>query len=121
MAFWRTIDPDIKKRKDSDDKPGQHILNMVNFADGKWVVEANHGLRKDMEDKVLLFPFFDSVSLGLAFEDDRDKGRIVYDNSAGKDIQLYDTLEDCVMEIEELKDELASTVHTLTGLWRQVS
>lgn len=115
VAFWRTIDPDIKKRKDSDDKPGQHILNMVNFADGKWVVEANHGLRKDMEDKVLLFPFFDSVSLGLAFEDDRDKGRIVYDNSAGKDIQLYDTLEDCVMEIEELKDELASIVHTLTG------
>jgi len=115
VAFWRTIDPDIKKRKDSDDKPGKHILNMVNFADGKWVVEANHGLRKDMEDKVLLFPFFDSVSLGLAFEDDRDKGRIVYDNSAGKDIQLYDTLEDCVMEIEELKDELASIVHTLTG------
>lgn len=115
VPFWRTIDPDPKKRKDSDDKPGEHNLAMINFADGKWVIEANHGLRKDMEDKVLLFPFFDSVSVGLAFEDDREKGRIIYDPSAGKDIQLYDTLEDCVMEIEELKDELSSIVHTLTN------
>jgi hypothetical protein len=29
--------------------------------------------------------------------------------------KLYDTLEDCMLEIEELKDELATIVHTQTG------
>ena len=104
--IYRVIEPN--KSKDTDDKRGEHILQMVNFADGNWVLEANHGLRKDMEDKVLLFPFFDPVSITLAEEEDIAAGR-------KEDlINLYDTLEDCVMDIEELKDELASIVHTQT-------
>ena len=108
--IYRVIDPN--KSKDTDDKKGDHVLQMINFADANWVAEANHGLRKDFEDKVLLLPFFDPVSITLAEEEDIATGR--------KDdgINLYDTLEDCVMDIEELKDELASIVHTQTSSGR---
>ena len=71
--IYRVIEPN--KSKDTDDKRGEHILQMVNFADGNWVLEANHGLRKDMEDKVLLFPFFDPVSITLSEEEDIAAGR----------------------------------------------
>ena len=91
------------KEKPTDDKQGLHILQMVNFADGKWTSEANHGMRKDMEDKVLLFPEFDPIIIGMAIEEDKAAKR------------LYDTLEDCYLEIEELKNELTSIVHTQTG------
>jgi hypothetical protein len=80
------------------------------------VRDANHGLRKDMEDKVLLFPYFDPVELAaLAHEDDKAANRVKVDPSDASVEKLYDTLEDCVLEIEELKDELATIVHTQTG------
>ncbi len=102
LAILPIIDKDDPK--ETDGMPGLHILEMVNFADAKYTSAANHGMRKDMEDKILLFPFFDPLSIGFAMEEDKAKGR------------KYDTLEDCVMEIEELKDELATIVHTQTGL-----
>jgi hypothetical protein len=113
MPLWREIDPDPKKYKDSDNKPGLHIIRMINFADGKWIVDSNHGLRKDLEDKVLLLPAFDTAALGLAYEEDKASGRIVLED--GEEVSLYDTLEDAVVDIEELKDELASIVHTATS------
>ena len=91
VALWPIIDED--KEKDTDGEPGLHVLEMIQFAKSDWVVEANHGMRKDFEDKALLFPYFDSATIGLAISDDKIKDR------------KYDTLEDCVMEIEELKDE----------------
>ncbi len=99
--IWRVIDPE--KEFWSDDMQGLHILEMINFSDSKWVSEANHGMRKDFEDKALLFPEYDSISLGLAAEED------------GKLKRIYDTLEDCATEIEELKDELTTIVMTPTG------
>jgi hypothetical protein len=93
MPIWPTIDRD--KPKPSDNERGLHILEMCQFAKYEWLSEANHGLRKDFEDKFLLFPVFDSVSLGISNAEDAIKGRI------------YDTLENCVMEIEQLKDELS--------------
>tara|TARA_A100001201_G_scaffold143348_1_gene144618 strand:+ start:1970 stop:4015 length:2046 start_codon:yes stop_codon:yes gene_type:complete len=92
-----------KENKPTDKEPGLHILHMVNFAKADWISEANHGMRKDFEDKVLLFPHFDSWSLGEA---------AVVDSASDR---VYDTLEDCVMEIEELKDELATIEHSQTG------
>lgn len=100
--LWRVIDEEDPK--DSDRYEGLHILHFANFASADWVKEANHGLRKDFEDKTLLFPFFDSISLMEAASLDKENNR------------LYDTLEDCVMEIEELKDELATIVHSQTGI-----
>ncbi|MDC0297288.1 hypothetical protein OAK92_01810 [Crocinitomicaceae bacterium] len=68
LAIWPVIDED--KPKDTDDHRGLHILEMCQFAKYDWLAEANHGMRKDFEDKVLLFPMFDSISLGIANVED---------------------------------------------------
>ena len=104
VAIWPVIE---EKAKDTDDHSGLHILKLCQFARADWLAEANHGLRKDFEDKVLLFPFFDSASIGLSIEHDKVSGR------------KYDTLEDCVMEIEELKDELSMIIMTQTTTGRE--
>jgi len=100
LAIWPVIDDG--KPKDTDDERGLHILEMCQFSKYDWLAEANHGMRKDFEDKVLLFPMFDTVSLGIANAEDGLKGRV------------YDTLEQCVMEIEDMKDELAMIAITST-------
>ena len=100
LPIWPTIDEN--KEKDTDGEAGLHIVEMVQFAKSDWVSEANHGLRKDFEDKTVLFPYFDSATLGLAISDDKLTNK------------LYDTLEDCIMEIEELKDELSMIIMTQT-------
>ena len=104
VAIWPVIE---EKEKDTDGHSGLHILRLCQFARADWLAEANHGLRKDFEDKILLFPFFDSASIGLSIEHDKVSGR------------KYDTLEDCVMEIEELKDELSMIVMTQTVTGRE--
>ena len=85
QKIWPVIDYD--KPKDTDDEPGLHILRMCQFAKYDWLAEANHGLRKDFEDKLVLFPDFDSVSLGISAEEDnidrkniRYTGRLCYGN-----------------------------------------
>lgn len=110
------------EERDTDHMAGDHILEIINFADATWVRGANHGMRKDFEDKALLFPEFDSALLGLAIEDDKMSGRVTVDNDERVQSRyredgcgMYDTLEDAIMEIEELKDELATIVHTQTG------
>ena len=104
LPIWPTIDEN--KEKDTDDNRGLHILEMCQFAKYDWLSEANHGMRKDFEDKALLFPMFDSVSLGIANAEDGLKGRV------------YDTLEQCVLEIEDLKDELTMIQITQTASGR---
>lgn len=92
VPLWPIIEEG--REKPTDGEAGLHIVELVNFAKADWVSEANHGMRKDFEDKTLLFPKFDPVVLALSAEQDFNSNR------------LYDTLEDCVMEIEELKNEL---------------
>lgn len=105
--IWPIIDYD--KPKDTDDQQGLHIIELVQFAKADWTSQANHGLRKDLEDKVLLFPRFDNLTLGLALD------------AEGKDIMgsnlenLYDSLSECILEIEELKNELTTIVMTQTS------
>lgn len=107
QLIWPVVDYD--KPKDTDSQVGEHILELVQFAKADWVAQANHGLRKDFEDKVTIFPRFDSLSIGLALE------------SEGKDIleadlnPLYDSLSECIVEIEELKNELTTIVMTQTS------
>ena len=101
LPIWPTIDDN--KPKDTDGERGLHILEMCQFAKHDWLAEANHGMRKDFEDKVLLFPFFDSISLGLSSTEDMLKNR------------MYDTLEECILEIEEVKDELSMIQMTQTS------
>jgi hypothetical protein len=95
-----------EKDKATDRNPGLHIIHAIQFANQKFIGEANHGLRQDLENRVLLFPKFDTASIALAIEDDKMMRR------------EYDTLEDVVMEIEELKDELATITHTQTAQGR---
>lgn len=104
VAIWPTID---EKPKDTDDERGLHIIRVCQFAKADWLAEANHGMRKDFEDKLLLFPFFDSASIGMSIEEDKILGR------------KYNTLEDCVLEIEELKDELSMIILSVTGNGRE--
>ena len=105
--IWPVID--MNKFKDTDDQPGLHILELVQFARADWTAQANHGLRKDLEDKVLLFPRFDQVTLALAL-DRENKDIMTADLS-----NLYDSESECVLEIEELKNELTTIVMTQTS------
>ena len=105
--IWPVINYD--KTRDTDSQSGLHILELVQFARADWTAQANHGLRKDFEDKLLLFPRFDNLTLGLALDQE------------GKDIMstdltaLYDSLSECILEIEELKNELTTIVMTQTS------
>lgn len=109
--IWPIIDYDRNKVKDTDAQAGLHILELVQFAKADWTSYANHGLRKDLEDKALLFPRFDNLTLGLALDSEGQ------DILTGELDNLHDNLSECILEIEELKNELTTIVmtHTSTG------
>jgi len=105
--IWPVID--YNKARDTDDQAGLHMLELVQFAKADWTAQANHGLRKDLEDKVLLFPRFDSLTLGLALD---KEGKDIL----GSDLNpIYDSLSECILEIEDLKSELTTIVMTQTS------
>jgi hypothetical protein len=105
--IWPVID--YNKPKETDNQPGLHILELVQFAKADWTSQANHGLRKDFEDKVLLFPRFDSLTLGLALD---KEGKDIVESDLNP---IYDSLSECILEIEELKNELTTIVMTQTS------
>lgn len=107
VLIWPKID--LEKSKDTDNQPGLHILEMIQFAKAEWTSQANHGLRKDLEDKILLFPNFDNLTLGLAME---AEGKSIVESELNP---LYDSLSECILEIEELKSELTTIVMTQTS------
>ena len=107
QAIWPIID--YNKAKETDHQVGLHILELVQFARADWVAQANHGLRKDFEDKIILFPRFDSLSIGLALE---NEGKNILEADLNP---LYDSFSECLVEIEELKNELTTIVMTQTG------
>lgn len=108
LPIWPVID--YNKEKDTDDNTGLHILELVQFAKADWTAQANHGLRKDFEDRTLLFPRFDSLSLGLAMS---EEGKDILETDLNT--ALYDNLSECILEIEELKNELTTIVMTQTS------
>ncbi len=107
--IWEVINRD--KPKDSDNWAGLHILELVNFADAKWVADANHGLKKDFETKSVLFPLFDSLAISYAYSEDMASSNRKPEDDEER---VFDTLEDCVFEIESLKEELTTIVHSKT-------
>jgi hypothetical protein len=106
IPYWEIIDKEDPKP--SDKEAGLHIIEMVNFADADYTSGANHGLRKAMESLALLFPRFDNFSLGIASEMD-----VFNQNKPG-----VDSLEDCIFDIEELKNELSNIVQLQTPTGR---
>jgi hypothetical protein len=105
--IWPVID--YNKTKDTDNQPGLHIIELVQFARADWTAQANHGLRKDFEDKILLFPRFDNLTLGLALD---QEGKDILESDINP---IYDSLSECIIEIEELKNELTTIVMTSTS------
>lgn len=101
------IDPE--KPSDTDGKVGLHIVEIVQFARAEWTAQANHGLKKDMEDKSVLFPDFNPIDLAVMLQKDKEA------EERGSSIRLYDNFEDCIMEIEELKNELSTIVKIITS------
>jgi intein/homing endonuclease len=100
---------DRGKERPTDDEQGLHIVELVNFASADYTSMANHGLKQDMGDKLLLFPFIDTLALG-------SEDLLRYDEDKKKDDDFL--LDDCYKEIEELKNELTSIVHTTTATGR---
>lgn len=85
-----------------DEEQGLHIIEMVSMSNAQYVTEANHGLRKDMMHKMLLFPYADALTLEMAGQIDlREEDKV-------------DTLENNILEIEKLKEELSTIVHSTT-------
>lgn len=107
QLIWPIINYD--KSRDTDNQPGLHILELVQFAKADWTSQANHGLRKDLEDKTILFPRFDSLTLGLALD---KEGKDILESELSP---IYDSLSECILEIEELKNELTTIVMTQTS------
>jgi hypothetical protein len=91
--IWPIIKEDSPQP--TDDYPGPHIIYPVQFANAKWTAEANQGMRKDLEDKKLIFPAFDAVSL------------VEIDGAC-------DSLEEVMFEVEEIKSEMIMIVMTVT-------
>lgn len=112
IPYWEIIDKE--EPKSSDKEAGLHIIEMVNFADAEYTSSANHGVRKAMESYALLFPRYDNLSLGLAAEIDVQR----FGDKAGEEMEVDGSLEGCLYEIEELKNELSLIVQTQTPTGR---
>lgn len=94
---FEIVDPE--KPKPSDVEKGIHNLELI-IPSQELNSEANHGMLKDLQEKNLLFPMFDTIELAKAVE--LDKANEI----------LFDTYEDLVQEIEELKNEMTTIVVT---------
>lgn len=95
--------PDPEDPKFEDMKDGIHILQLL-VPTGDINSEANHGMLKDFQDKVLLFPMFDTIEMAKALEMDKLNNI------------RFDTYERLVQEIEELKNEIATIVCTPSSI-----
>lgn len=109
-AILPIIEP-TEDPKDTDFLPGEHILHIIKFT-SDWITQANHALKKDMETRDIIFPFHDSVSYIEA-----EFYSPVFVQAENATSFLYDTLEDCMSEIEDLKNELSiiTISETATG------
>lgn len=95
--IWPLIDP--SKTQDTDKEAGLHIILPVQFSNGSWTETANHALKSDIENKICVFPFFDSVELAYA-------------STVDDEFSTDDPLEEAMLEIEDLKTELTTIIIT---------
>ncbi len=88
----------------TDTEPGMHILHYVK-ATTEWNSQANHQMKADLENKRLLFPKFDVMSIDIAQAEDKIEG------------MHFDNMEDNTLNVEELKNELTNIIisATVTG------
>lgn len=80
---------------------GLYILKMINFQSDQWRKESHHGLKKDLSDKKVLFPKFDSLAVA-------ENEYLDFDNLK------YEDVESLYLEIEQLKYEMTIIKHDST-------
>lgn len=106
------IDP-TEKPQDTDFMEGEHIIHIIKPT-AEWNTEANHSLKRDMETRDIIFPMHDEISYVEAeFYDP------IFVQKLGESSVLYDTLEDCMSEIEDLKNELSTITITETSTGKE--
>ncbi|UCG02438.1 MAG: hypothetical protein JSW11_00300 [Candidatus Heimdallarchaeota archaeon] len=96
FPIYEIIEQDIVKPTDGL-VDGRHILHLI-AQSSEFNRIANIVLHKNLETRTLLFPAFDSVKMYSAIEIEKASGII------------FDTYEDNVLNIEELKNEM-TTIH----------
>lgn len=84
---------------------GHRILKMVEFSSTEWRKTAHYNLRKDLIDKILLFPAYDEVEVALAGADRGGDDKAI----------AFDDMEDCYSEILECKTEMMMVKHSQTS------
>lgn len=104
LPIFEEINPEDPKPTDAED--GLHILRLL-VPTAEINADANHGMLKDLQEKVLLFPLFDTIELAKAIETDNINS---FDT---------DTYEDLLSEIEELKTEMTLIVQTSTATGKE--
>lgn len=107
--------------KDTDALPGEHIIKLVKFQDYQWVSTANHTMKRDLENKNLLFPQYDPYAI-VASEELAGKNTGFERLKNVKFLEgetLEDTIEAMHDEIEMLKKEMTSIVRTETAGGRE--
>lgn len=94
FPIYEVIDFDDPKDTDGE-TDGRHILHLVKQST-EYNQEANVALHKSLETRTLLFPAFDSVKMYAAIEAEKSAGIV------------FDTYEENVFNLEELKNELCT-------------
>lgn len=98
---------DLNEPKDTDgETDGRHILHLVQQS-SDFNQNANIALHKSLETKVLLFPAFDTVKMCAALEVEKAVG------------VMFDTYEEIVLNIEELKNEICTIQMTETATGKE--
>jgi len=95
------------KPQDTDGESGLHIIEPIEFSSQAWTSESNHGMKKDFEDRVLLFPYIDGISMSLADVDEE------------KELPTDGTLNNVIFNIQELKQELITIIVSETATGRE--
>lgn len=104
FPIYEIIDDDPKQTDGETD--GRHILHLVKQS-SEFNQEANIALHKSLETRTLLFPAFDSVKMYSAIEAEKSMG------------VLFDTYEENVFNLEELKNELCTIQMSETATGRE--
>lgn len=99
--WWPVINSE--KPQISDGYAGLHNIYVIQPSDADWMYNANHDLKKDIENRVLLFPYSNPIDYAIIGAEPQ-KG--------------VETIEDVTIELEELKAELIIIEHSKTPTGR---
>lgn len=102
QMLWEIIED---TKKDCDAEEGLHIIELVNFAKQDYMSNSNHGMKKDFEDKNLLFPDCNPALLAIYASNINDP--------------YFIEMDDCLADLDELKNEVTKIVVTTTANGRE--